>query len=226
MCFPSSHIRRLTHFWCCFLVCQTALICFRQASHVTSLQVWVAIHCLGVLQASKPYDFSIDPAEAMVPNILNSSQTQQASIAAGHAIARPNSSFVMSSSQLLGNTALGAGGGVFATSPFDVFLQCEDTGISSGGSANFFCVVSYPAAHLCCPCSSPLLPLLPTVVNGAHSCQCCPLHSMLSAAHCCPLLLPCPVAQSGLHGKGTISLPCKQQLVHSTTATCFCILQH
>lgn len=98
-------------------------------------------------QGSKLYNSSIDPAEALVPNILNNKHIKLAGdIAAGAAI-RVNSTFVLLDSQLLGNTAEGAGGGVFATSPYGVVLQCSDDDASAGRAVCMPCGIILPNAH-------------------------------------------------------------------------------
>ena len=84
------------------------------------------------LQGSKLYNSSIDPAEAIVPNILNNKHIKLAADVAAGAASQVNSTFVLLDSQLLGNTAAGAGGGIFATSPYGVVLRCSDDEASAG----------------------------------------------------------------------------------------------
>ena len=82
-------------------------------------------------QANNHYDFSLDPAAAMVPSILSQPQPKAANNAAVVAANKANSSFVLSDSQLIGNTAMGAGGAVFATSSEGVYLLCNT--LNNGG---------------------------------------------------------------------------------------------
>ena len=160
----------------------------------------------------------------MVPNILNSTQPQQASTAAVHATARPNATLVMSSTQLLGNTAAGAGGGVFATSPFDVFLQCGDTRISSGGQTslcNIYC---------CCPhcCILPPPPSdIPAITICKTMCTCCKGQSDFQSTFGTSSTSAASVHQASvayLAGHSTLPCPCPkfQQLLKARQVDCHC----
>lgn len=83
-----------------------------------------------VLQAKNLYNFPLDPAAAMIPSVLKDQQMNAASAAVTIAESKSTSTFVLLDSQLIANTAAGAGGGVFATSTDGVFLLCSSTGES------------------------------------------------------------------------------------------------
>ena len=65
-------------------------------------------------------------------NILDNAHVKLARDVSAGASDRVNSTLVLLDSLLVANTAEGAGGGVFATSPYGVVLRCSDDEANAG----------------------------------------------------------------------------------------------
>ncbi len=131
----------LTNVATCFHCLQTI---FSSEFHCRAENIW-EIRCFGInnsflvtLQADSElleYEYRADaeypsPEDSLVHSVINAAQIKN------------SSSFVVSATHLAGNTAQGAGGGIFATSQAGVYLLCSssnlaDTGQSAQGCLRF-----------------------------------------------------------------------------------------